>query len=517
QEPEGEPVGPLIPLVGRRDVYLRLREIWEQVLAGQTRLTLVGGEAGVGKTRVIKSFLDATTSRHRSVVLKGRGYELAPEIPYLTLLEVLRNALAEEEDRARAVVTGLSGEDVRALSRLLPELADLRPEVTGSILLATPAARLAVFGAVGRFLAGLRRGRDGGPGEPLVLFFDDLHFADPASFDLLEHLLQELGGFPFWIIASVRPEDVQAEHRLPVIARREAAAGRLDELPVGRLDRAAIAEVAVSLVGEDQAPELARFLAEHGAGLPLALAELINYLWDEGALTAQSASRWSLAHPLDSDPPVLPPGGLDALILRRIRRLPNSTRRLATLAAVIGQSFDPDLLQDAAEEHPAVVEIGLEVMLRRWLVRQLAPYWTSNRRQPDIVLWAKGGRRGSFEFAHKMIRKALYRDIDPARRRVVHLQMAEGLEKLWGDASAQVCEALAYHFLAAGQDERALPYLEKSAERARFLMAGETARRYAEQALAAVERLATAEGRAGRERWHGRRGELEELRDRQRV
>ncbi len=517
-EPEGEPIGPLIPLVGRRDVYRRLRETWEQVLTGQSRLTLVGGEAGVGKTRLIKSFLDATTSRHRSVVLKGRGYELAPEIPYLTVLEVLRNALAEEEQRARAVVAGLSGEDVRALSRLLPELANLRPELTGSILLATPAARLAVFRAVSRFLAGLRRGRDGGPGEPLVLFFDDLHYADPASFDLLEHLLAELDGFPFWVVASVRPEDLRGEHRLAAIARRAAAAGRLDELPVERLDRAAIDEVAVSLVGEDQAPELAGFLAEHGAGLPLALAELINYLWDEGALTAQSASSWNLAHPLDVAPsPSPPPGGLDALILRRIRRLPNSTRRLVAVAAVVGQSFDPELLQDAAEEHPAVIEVGLEVMLRRWLVRQLAPYWTSNRREPDIVLWAKGARRGTFEFAHKMIRQTLYHDMDPARRRAVHLQVAEGLERLRGDATAQVCEALAYHFLAAGADERALPYLEKAAERARYLMAGATARAYAEQALGVIERLAAAEGRSGRERWRDRRDDLQRLRDLQRA
>ena len=521
---ESEPIGPLIPLVGRRDAYRRLREVWERVLAGEARLTLVQGEAGVGKTRLIKSFLDATTARHRSVVLKGRGYELAPAVPFLTVVEALRNALTEEEERARAVVRALAGEDVRALARLLPELADLRPELSGSILLSNPAARQLMFGAVGRFLGGLLRGADGVLSEPLVLFFDDLHLADPASFDLLEHLLQQLAGLPVWVIASVRPEDLRPEHRLAGIARRVAASGRLDELPIGRLDRAAIEEVAVSLVGEDQAPDLARFLAEHGAGLPLALAELINFLWDEGVLTGRSASRWSLARPLDfgrdpgadprERPAGPPPGGLEALILRRIRRLPNSTRRLASLAAIAGQSFEPALLQDAAEEHPAVIEVGLEVMLRRWLVRQLAPFWTSNRREPDIVLWAKGARRGGFEFAHKMVRHVLYHDIDPARRRILHLQVAEGLERLHRGGTAQVCEALSYHFMAAGHDDRALAYLEKAAERARFVMAGETALAYAEQAVAVVERLAAAEGRAGRERWRIRRGELEKQRDR---
>jgi predicted ATPase len=238
------------------------------------------------------------------------------------------------------------------------------------------------------------------------------------------------------------------------------------------------------------------------------VSEVINYLWDEGILSTRKTGRWALIGSLAE---LDLPSDLDELIRLRIRRLPNSTRRLATLAAMIGQSFAVHLLQEAADEHVTVVEVGLEIMLKRWLIRQFAYHWTSTRRERDIVMWAQGARRGSFEFAHKRIRSAVHGELNPLRRQAMHAQLAEALERLRGGKD---CEDLAYHYAMAGQWEKALPHLERSAERAQSVLAADTARRYCDQAIEGLSRLAAAaRSEAQSERWRGERERVQRLRE----
>jgi predicted ATPase len=240
------------------------------------------------------------------------------------------------------------------------------------------------------------------------------------------------------------------------------------------------------------------------------MAEAINLLWDEGVLAAGEAGHWSLTRSLS--PGGLPPADFEEMIRLRIRRLPTSTRRLASLAAVMGHCFEVHLLQEAADEHAVVVEIGLELLLERWLIRQFAHSWTSTRRERDIVLWARGARRGSFEFSHKRIRSALCGELNPLRRQAMHGQAAEALERLRGGRDA---EALAYHWVAAGEWERALAPLEAAMERALSVLAWGTAQQYYEQILEALDRLAaTARNDAQAERWRGERERMREVRER---
>ncbi len=400
-----EPIGPLVPLSGRGEGYEKLREGWGRVLQGSMCFTLVTGEGGVGKTRLIKSFLDASTRTRRANVLKGRCYELAPLVPYQPILEILRDAFSEEVELAEQSLATASGEVLEDLVRLVP---DLRPDLPKPAPLTGTEGRRRIFGSVTRFLDGLCR-----EGDPLILFLDDLHLADRDTLDLLMFLTARLQG-PVWILAVCLPDELDADHPLEQIVRYGESKGRATRLEIGRLDFAALEEIAESLVGEAQTPELAGFLAERSEGLPLAMTEIINYLWDEGLLVSQGPGRWTLTGSLRAADL---PEDLDELIRLRIRRLPNSTKRLATLAAIMGQSFDIHLLQEAADEHSAVIEIGLEILLKRWLIRQFAHSWTS-------------ARRGSFEFSHKRIRGAVYRELNPLRRQAMHTQVAEGLERL---------------------------------------------------------------------------------------
>ena len=496
-----EPVGPLVPLAGRRHADALLRDGWLHALEGEVHLTLVTGEAGIGKTRLVKSFLDEVTSRRRTIVLKGRCEEMAPLRAYLPLLSALRTAFEDEEERAERAVAALPREAAADLALLLPGLVQAEepgPEEPP----AASEARRRLFVAVGRFLEAL------GEGDPLVLFLDDLHGADRDTLGLLGFLAAHLDQGLIWIVAVCRSTDLDRDHPLEQMVRRGEKDGMATRLELDRLDRGALDEISRSLVGEARAADLAGFLAERSGGLPFAVTELVNVLWDEGLLAPGEAERWSLAGSLED----LDASGedLEALVRLRVRRLPNSTRRLASLAAILGQSFDLELLQEAADEHIAVLEIGLEILLKRWLIRQLSSFWTSNRRERDVVVpRALKAHRGSFEFAHETIRRALYHELNPLRRQAIHGQVADALTSLKGDSD---CETLAWHLTSAGQWERALGPLEKAMERALAVQAVHTAQAYHEQWVEALTRLiASARNGAVAERWRGERERVEGL------
>jgi DNA-binding SARP family transcriptional activator len=508
---DSEPIGPLVPLIGRAEACAVLEECWQRTLEGARQLTLIEGEMGVGKTRLVKSFLDAAAARRPAAVLKGCCYELSPPESFHLFREALRGALGDEAVVERTLAR-LQPEVLEDLSRLIPEL-QLLGGLRSPSPLAGEAGRQRLFGSVAAFLAGMCEDERGMP-RPLVLFLDDLHLADRDTMELLGFLVRRLEGVPIWILAVYRATELEAGHPLLELATDTATVW----LGIGRLDTAALEEIAHSLVGEEQALELARFLDLHCGGLPLALTELINFLWDERILLAEAGRSWRLAQPLDGLE-VAEAEDLAALTLRRIRRLPNSTRRLAALAAVVGYQFDIDLLQKAAEEDPGVVEIGLEILLKRWLVRQFVPHWATGRRERDIVLWTRGARRGLFEFAHEHIRNALYHDLNPLRRQAMHGHVASALEELANvqlaaEERATACEALAFHHRAAGQWERAVPYLRQAAERSLALAAKESALRYCDQAIEALSRLvAAARSDEQAERWSGERLAVRQLRE----
>lgn len=481
---KAETSGPVIPMVGRGSEMSALERDWRGVLSGEVRLTRVEGEAGIGKTRLVRAFLHQITSQTRATVLLGHSEDRQPSIPFQALAEAIGNAITTEVEVAERFLSGAPGPVLDDLAHVVPELRQLVPEL-GKRDGAAPIPRDRLVTAIALFFELITGRVRGSRAQPAILFLDNLQWADAASFDVLARLLPRLAGLPVWVILVYRDEDLPADH--PV---RTLSGGRhIDgcRLELSRLTPESIRSLTNTLVETEQATLLANWLAERSEGLPVAIAEWVNLLWDAGGLINRG-DAWRLdwaASQLDE----LEPLSLPEVIQKRVSLLPSSTRRLLTLAAIAGHRFDFDILQAADDELASVVETGIEVMLQRWLVRQHQRYWADSRRERDIALFTRGARQGTFEFAHPFLRDALEATVSPLRKQFLHRRIAGALEAHWNGNLEAVIELLAHHSHEARLWQKALDHYEQAGT-ASAQVAHESARSYFKHALEALAELA---------------------------
>lgn len=447
------PAGP--PFVGRREEHTRLVQWWQAARRGRGRLALVAGEAGVGKTRLIEEVLRYGAARG-AAALRGNCYEFGCGLPYQAIAHALRQAIELAPlsiDPQPASCAWLS-----ELVLLLPELRDLGlpPPLPSN----DETARQRLFEAVARFLA-----RQHGT---CILFLDDLHWADPATLDLLHYLVRRLAGQPLWIVGAYRCEEVDLGHPLERL-RRGLGRDRLAEhLALAPLAPTAVHELAVALGGGESGPALGDLLYHESQGNPLFLIETVDSLWEEELLYGEpGALHWA-------GPPAAIPRGIQDVVLQRVGRLTPPARRLLAMAAAIGRPFDLPLLRVASggDDHAAA---GLDECLRRHMIHS-----------PPTA-------HPQFDFSHAKIRAVVYGATDAAQRREHHRQVGQAIEQLYGEQSPAPYGELAYHYEQAGLVERALHYLLVAAAQARAIYAHQ-------EALGCYERaLALAAGRP--ERW----------------
>jgi predicted ATPase len=505
-----DPIGPFVNMEGRDEDLDRLLRTWREVVQGKNRLVAIDGESGVGKSRLVKTFLHQVTSETRSLVLRGRSYTLSAHRVYGIVIDLLRNAwrVGRAEDRHRFHQLPLR--QLSLVRELLPELSELET-LDPSAPLGEIPERDELYEAVADFLLCAGGHPSGGSPNPLILFIDDAQWADTASLDLLTYLLESKRQMPLLAVLTTRPEDVGPEQIDALVALRRLR--QAQSWTVERLDEASIERMVAALLEPEDRPDVTRFLTERSRGLPLLITETINYLCDVGHLMPTGSGRWRLVEPLGSVAKGVPTS-IEGLIEQRVRQLPSSTRRLVAHAAIIGQRFDFHLLRQAADEHVLVVETAIGLMLEHWMARQFPDAWASTHRERDIVLWAQGARRGTFEFAHKEIRQSAHDLVPDDRRPLLHRRTAEAIEKTVDEGHDEHAEELAFHYLKAGALAEAVTYLNRSAQRAARLRADRTAHAYCVDAIDLAERLEMgAKTKADRAHWRRTARQLHTLRE----
>lgn len=467
-----------LPFIGRREEHAALVRWWEASRRNADKLTLVEGEAGVGKTRLVEEVVRYIKPQG-TTVLRGRCYEFGSALPYQPIAEALRGYLRAEGAWIPPSPHPLPAIWLAELSRLLPDLHQMFPNLPEPRAADSKAARQRLFEAVARFLRAISDVRaisDAAPAS--CLFLDDLHWADQSTLDLLHYLVRHPEGAPMWIVGTYRPEEVSLSHPLTRLRQGLSRDYRVERLVLGPLSNGSVRTVARFLVGERDGDVLGDFLYRESEGNPFILVETISALQEQKALVTSAVDplRPQAAHeeaPLVwVGPPAAEtlPANVQDIILQRVGRLSEPAQQLLTLAAVVGQPFDTALLRTAALPSTGDVDAYLEEWLAHRLVQQCAT--------PSL----------RYDFSHNKIRATVYHAVGPDRRRRFHRHVGQTLEHVFSGRIDENLGLLAYHWEQAGEPEQATAYLLRAGDQARLVYAHQEAIAYYRRALAMLER-----------------------------
>ena len=436
-------------LIGRQAELDVLADAFERAAAGEPAIVLVGGEAGIGKTRLVEE-ASARAAGSGTRVLTGACAELGSGgLPLAPLVDILR-ALARST--AQPELDELLGPARGELARLLPELdpgAQPAPAADGA-----QASRLfeLVLGVVGRLAAG----------QPLGLVVEDLHWADRSTVDLVAFLVRAMRDVPVTLVATYRSDEVHRNHPLrPLLASLERVR-TVQRIDLPRFNRGEVVDQLGAILEAEPEPVLVNRVFERSDGNAFLVEEMLGIV--------QAGARADR----------LPPSLRDVL-LARAERMPEPVRRILRAVAAAG-SVVPERLLAAVDGGPpaALLDALREAVEHHLLVVDEAGYG----------------------FRHSLVRDAVYDDMLPGERVSLHIAYGDALERdpsLAGIEGAAAA-ALAHHWDAAQDLPRALIALVQAARYAKATYAPADAERHLERALEIWPRVPDAEERTGLDR-----------------
>ncbi len=453
------PVSPVKPhTVGRKKELAELGRSLESAAAGHGLFLCVTGEPGIGKTTLVEDFLIELAAIGRLCVLaRGRCSErLAGAEAYLPFLEALESLLHGEMGEAAArmmkatapnwytQVVSLAAED-SSLTRVLAE--------------SKAASQERLKRELGAFLREVSHLR------PLVLFFDDLHWADASTVDLLAYLGCRCAGMRVLFVLTYRPTDlVLGKHPFGPIKLDLQARGVCRELALEFLTRADLDRYLALEFPEHRFPEeFAALVHARTEGSPLFMADLLRYLRDRQVLT-HDQGRWALAQSVPDLRRDLPES-VRSMIQRKIDQLGDDDRRLLVAASVQGCEFDSAVVARVLERDPAEVEERLDELDRvHAFVRVVR-----EQEFPDRTLTLQ------YRFVHVLYQNALYASLGPTRRASLSAAVAQALLGYYGEKSGDVAAELALLLEAARDFSRASDYCLVAARNAVRICANQEA------------------------------------------
>ncbi len=415
---------PRTPYVGRQAEMAVLDAELENAAKGGARAVLILGEVGIGKSRLWQEWSAHLPSE--AVVLETRALESAQSLPLAPLAQLF-NSPTFCQGAVYTQASPVSRVWLAEMARLLPELRVTLPDLPAPSPVPPEEERRRLFEAFTQCLLALQ-------GRPLVLFFDDVHWADHATVDWLDYVMHRLRDQPLLLVAAYRPEDAPAS-----LIRSVATWGRESiarKLPLPRLTQGESAALIASLGGASDLADRAYALS---AGNPYFLSELLRVA--------------------SSDiPPVL-----TDLIRARLGRLPDTANQVLQAAAVLGPESDFGTLRRTSGRNEEEILEALDTLLASSVLTE---------------------RDGHYEFAHPLVATVVQKGMTRARRAFIHRRAAQALEATHASRLTQVAGQLARHYAEAGDSVCAAHYAQMAAERALALAAAKEAVDWYRQALA---------------------------------
>ncbi len=437
-----------IPFVGRAAELAGLRALWDRVGAGRGHVVLIGGGAGIGKTRLSEALRHIAAGQSAWVLVGGTSF--AESVPQQAFIEALSGALP-------AVVSAI--EDGRVLAPLLPfmaELHHLRPDLAEFSAVAQPANRQALFDGFAACFIALSQTR------PVLLVLEDLHWASAYTVAMLDHLVRAALHRPLLVVVTYRPEDAPRSHPLRDMLRRLRRERFATLMTIMPLDADAVRAFLSSRLGEiAQADDMVAVFLRLSEGNPLFLHELLRHALEAGWLT-QREDGWHLRL---SDLQPIPPA-LETVITERLAHLGANARALAEVAAVIGALFDLELLCEVSGWAEAEVFDALHELLDRGIIRE-----------------ASGQSGFDYGFSHTLIHQTLYGLLDDIDRQRRHRRAAQVMREIYGEAHEGVLLHIARHCEFGGLHGEAAHFYLRAAQRDQRVYAHQEALRHIAKAL----------------------------------
>jgi len=458
-------------MVGRAEQEATMLEVFQTAAEGHGRLVCVTGEPGIGKTTLVESFLRGLTADGETCfVARGRCSErLAGTEAYLPLLEALENLLrgphGDQVSRVMKVVapswyfrTAPLASDDSAGATLFEDAKASSQERMKRELIA--------------FLDELSRT------APVILCFDDVHWADVSTVDSLAYVGARGDGLRLLTVATYRPSDLLLrDHPFVGVKRELQARGACREIALGFLSTDDIAGyLSLEFPAHAFPDELAEFVHTKTEGNALFMVNLIRYLRDVKAIVERDG--WRLVRPLSEIEEEMPES-IRSMIERKIDQLEDADRRLLVAASVQGAEFHASIVAEAVGENEVDVEERLERLDRvHAFVRVL-----EEEELPDGSLTVRYG------FVHALYQNVLYGKLTPARRAAQSAAVAAAWVRRRGEDTSPVANELGVLFEAARDFAQASDYFLQAAEKAALVYANQEAIELCRRSIRNAEKL----------------------------
>jgi DNA-binding NarL/FixJ family response regulator len=400
------------PFAGRQRELGTLLAHLDAARTGQSGLVLIGGEPGIGKTRLTHELAGRAHGQGWCVLI-GRASQSEVMAPYLPFREPLAEYVrgCPIEDLRR-----LLGKGAAEVALLLPDVRERLPDLQPSPPLAPDYERYRLFESLTDFLIAIAHSSTVG----LLLILDDLHAADRPTLLLLHHLLRRLDDAPVLVVGTYRTVDVDDPHVLQDVLAEISRDAPYQRVLLTPLSADAVAAMVQGMAGTPAAAAVAEVIHRESGGNPFFVREIVQHLQaEERDLTNPqlAAADWGI------------PEGIRFVIGKRLWRLGAATTRLLHAIAVLGDGFSFDVI---AAVSGVDEEAGLDAVdeaLRAGVLRE---------------------ENGAYHFSHTLIRDALLAELTLPRRQRLHLRAAETLERLHADRLRTYLPAIASHYRMSG-------------------------------------------------------------------
>src|SRR6266851_1473061 len=439
-------------LIGRKQEWEALQEVWHAASTGEPRFVLVTGEAGIGKSRLAEEFL-LWASQQGAVTAKTRSYAAEGQLSLAPVTDWLRS------DGLRSHLGQLEMVWLTEVARLLPELFAERPDLPRYEPVTEYGQRQRFFEALAHAILAAS--------QPLLLLIDDLQWCDQETLEWLHFLLRFDPTARLLVIGCAREEETSPHHPLRTFLLHLRNTMRVTEIPLEPLDAAETGKLAALVANRELDVDSVMHLYHETRGYPLFVVEMVRADLGRVSASPPEADRPHRQLPLE-DTRRLPPR-VHAVLAGRLLQLSASAREFVELAATIGREFTLDLLITVGNADADSAVRALDELWHKRIVREHGA--------------------NSYDFTHDKLREVAYGEISAPQRRMLHRRVAQALEAMHAEDLDPVSGQIASHYERAGIIEQALPSYQRAAAVARGVYANEDAISLLSRSLALLELL----------------------------